>query len=225
MSNYKLKCQDGQWHLSHLLWLLPKALVSKMKNTMSFLVHTASMDLTLLWHVSCEAGHLEMPAGTFRCHGWTVSSENQTWLSQTLQLFLLCWKDYKCHLYLERFYKKRRVTAFCLVFVATVMNIWFWWYWFFPLATLRFSHLVAPPAPASLSLCGRGISWSLEAVEESGGIMMIWENLHHPSCHRGPEHSSNAQGALWINAALLQLLLFHQASQWASWATKFLSAL
>lgn len=58
-----------------------------MKSTVGFLVHIVSVDLTLLWHMSYEAGHLEMPAETFRCHGWTVSSENQTLLILTLQHF------------------------------------------------------------------------------------------------------------------------------------------
>lgn len=55
-----------------------------MKNTVGFLMHILSIDLTFLWHMSCEVGHLEMLARTFRCQGWTVSSENQTLLTLTL---------------------------------------------------------------------------------------------------------------------------------------------
>lgn len=183
-----------------------------------------SVDLTCLWHTSCEAGRLEMLAGIFRCHGWTVSSENQTWLSLTLQPFLLCWRDCNCHSKF-RALKKKRVTAFCLVSVAKVMKIWFCQIFFSP-SYPKLQLLHSSPVPASLSLWGRGISWSLEAVGGSGGITMTLERLHNPGCHQGPEScSSNAQGALWINATLLPLLLFHKASQQASWAMKCLLAL
>lgn len=194
-----------------------------MKNTVGFLVHTASVDLTLLWHMSCEAGHLEMPAGTLRCHGWTVSSENQTWLFLILQPFLLCWRDYKRHSKSRALKKKSNCFLPCVCSDSgenlVLLNFFFPSY-----PKLQPPH--SPSAPESLSLWGRGISWSLETVGGSGGIMMTLERFHHPSCHQGPEsHSSNAQGALWINATLLQLLLFHKASQWASWAMKCLSVL
>lgn len=53
----------------HLLCLLSEALISKMKNIVGSLAH--SVNLTLLWHLSCEARHLEMLAVSFICYVWT----------------------------------------------------------------------------------------------------------------------------------------------------------
>lgn len=160
--------------------------------------------------MSHEAGHLEMPAGAFRCNGWTVSSENQTRLSLTLQPFLLCWRDYKCNSKSQAL-KKKGVTAFCLVSVAIVMGLLIF---FFSLAILSSSHLIlSQPQQASAF----GAEASHDPLKQGGGpkgIMMTLERLHQPSCHQGPEsYASNAQGALSINAALLQLLVFHKESQ------------
>lgn len=55
----------GFYHLCSL----SEALISKLKNIVGRLVH--SVNLTLLWHMSCEARHLEMLAVSFICYVWT----------------------------------------------------------------------------------------------------------------------------------------------------------
>lgn len=137
-SNCKLKCYNRKWPLAHLFWLLPKALISKIKNNVGFLVHIVNVDLTFLWHMSYEIGYLEMPAGTFRCHGWTVSSENQTLLTLTLQPFMLCWSDYQGN---REYHALKYKKSNCFLPASVVIKIWVGW--FSSPAIARFSHITA----------------------------------------------------------------------------------
>lgn len=193
-----------RWVVTSLTFVVFASKSSYFK-TAGFLVHTASMDLIVLWHMSWAFGNA--------CWDLQISwSDYLFWKSDIVNSnpapLLLCQRDCKCHSKPQAL-KKKKCFLHCVCSDSDenlVLPIFF---------SASYPKLQSPHSPLSHSKI-QLVEVSHDPLNQWGGsrgIMMISERLHHPRCDQGPEsYSSKAQGALWINATLLQLLFFHKVS-------------